>query len=362
MNPTNRPGPGAKKPSLGGAKPGLGKLGSVRPQAVAADRQELVKTSYLVEEQTLPLVIEPAKPGVDLLSWAISSRGYLEKALLKHGGILFRGFGVESPERFEAFIDGIAQEALEYRERSSPRSSVKGHIYTSTDYPPDQPIFLHNENSYAHTWPLKIFFYCHREPAVGGETPIADVREVYRDVPPEIRERLESKGILYVRNFSEHVGLTWQAVFQTDDREQVEAYARERGYELEWTDGGGLRTRRSGAASYDHPRTGERVWFNHATFFHVSTLAPMIREALLSQFGEERLPNNTYYGDGSPIEPDVLDTLRAVYDRHTVKFPWRRRDVLMLDNMLTAHGRMPFEGERKILVGMAEPIERADLA
>jgi hypothetical protein len=30
-------------------------------------------------------------------------------------------------------------------------------------------------------------------------------------------------------------------------------------------------------------------------------------------------------------------------------------DILMVDNMLVAHGREPFSGPRKILVAMAEP-------
>jgi alpha-ketoglutarate-dependent taurine dioxygenase len=107
-----------------------------------------------------------------------------------------------------------------------------------------------------------------------------------------------------------------------------------------------------------HPVTGETLWFNHATFFHVSTLAPAIREELLVEFAEDELPANTYYGDGSPIEPEILDQLRALYEQFTVSFAWQKGDVLLLDNMMVAHGRAPYEGARKILVGMAEPTRR----
>ena len=34
---------------------------------------------------------------------------------------------------------------------------------------------------------------------------------------------------------------------------------------------------------------------------------------------------------------------------------WQEVDVLLLDNMLVAHGRAPYTGARAILVGMAEP-------
>jgi alpha-ketoglutarate-dependent taurine dioxygenase len=160
---------------------------------------------------------------------------------------------------------------------------------------------------------------------------------------------------MYVRNYGEGCGLPWQTVFQTDDRGVVEAYCAEHELEFEWKGAAALRTRAVRPAIVRHPRTGEDVWFNHATFFHVSTLAEPLREALLAQFAEQDLPNNTYYGDGSPIEPEVLDELRAAYLEETIIFPWRRGDVLFMDNVLMAHGRRPFVGERRILVGMAQP-------
>ena len=127
---------------------------------------------------------------------------------------------------------------------------------------------------------------------------------------------------------------------------------------MEWKDGERLRTRAVRPALARHPRSGEVLWFNHATFFHISTLAPEIRSELLELFDEPDLPANTYYGDGSPIELEVLDNLRSIYQRETLRFPWQRGDVLLLDNMMVAHGRAPFHGERKILVGMAEPVTR----
>ncbi len=346
-------------------KPSLGKL-SVTPRTVSAEPQQLIRREPLLQGQdpssALPLLFEPARPGVDLLSWARANRGVIDADLRRHGGLLFRGFAIDSPERFAALIEAVAGEALEYKERSSPRSAVSGHVYTSTDYPADQPIFLHNENSYAHTWPLKIFFFCLSEPETGGETPIADVRRVYRRLPQEIRDRFRERGVLYVRNFSDQLGLSWQTVFQTDDRREVEESCRIKGYDFEWVGENRLRTRRRGRAFVDHPKTGEPVWFNHATFFHVSTLPAVVRDGLLQVFAEEDLPNQTFYGDGSPIEPEVLETQRAAYRAETVVFPWQKGDVLLLDNMLVAHARAPFTGPRKVLVGMAEPFAAEALA
>ena len=72
-------------------------------------------------------------------------------------------------------------------------------------------------------------------------------------------------------------------------------------------------------------------------------------------FREEDLPRNAFYGDGSKIEASVLEEINEIYQQETVTFPWQEGDILMLDNMLVAHGRKPFIGPRKVLVGMAEP-------
>lgn len=323
----------------------------------AASQESLVKVEPLYLTGALPLLVQPAIDDLDLISWATNNRELIEKYLLNHGGILFRNFAVRNARDFEAFITGISGSTLEYRERSSPRSQISGNIYTSTDYPADQHIFLHNENSYQQTWPLRIFFFCNTPPLQGGETPIADVRRVYERIDERIRERFRRKGVLYVRNFGDGIGLPWQTVFQTSSREAVEEYCQKAGIQCEWKSENRLRTRRVGRAIVPHPRSGEMLWFNHATFFHITTLGPDMSRVLRGLFEEEDLPNNSYYGDGSPIEDAVLEELRQAYKHETIMFPWQKGDVLMLDNMLVAHGRTPFVGTRQILTGMSEPFD-----
>ncbi|NJL28477.1 MAG: TauD/TfdA family dioxygenase [Thermoanaerobaculia bacterium] len=335
--------------------PGTKKLITARRKMVSVSDASLVEMKPLEGCGDLPLLVEPARPGVALAAWAQGHRDLIGEKLKLHGGLLFRGFGLATVEDFGAAVRAISGDMLEYRERSSPRHAVSEKIYTSTDYPPDQPIFLHNENSYQHTWPMRIFFYCHVEPAAGGETPIADVRKIFAKIPPAVRERFLAKKWAYVRNFGDGFGLPWQTVFQTENRADVEAYCAKNGIVCEWREDGRLRTRAIRPAAVIHPESGQPVWFNHATFFNVSTLTEAIRESLLQEFEVQDLPANTYYGDGSVIEPEVLDQLRAIYHEETIAFPWRKGDLLLLDNMMVAHGRAPFSGERQILVAMADP-------
>ena len=299
--------------------------------------------------------MSPAVDGLNLISWTKDNRDFVEAKLLRDGALLFRGFGSLAPSELERFIEAISGEPLEYRERSSPRHPVEGRIYSSTDYPAHQGIFFHNENSYQHVWPMKIFFLCQTPAECGGETPIADTREVLRRLRSSTVEGFARKGCMYVRNFHEHLGLSWQTVFQTDDRAAVEAYCRSAQIAFEWKHDDGLRTRAVRPAIATHPRTGERTWFNHIAFFHVTTLEPSVRDGLRATMEEQDWPTNTYYGDGSPIEDEVLDEIRKAYGQASVSFAWRRGDLLLLDNMLTAHSRTPYVGQRSILVGMSEP-------
>jgi alpha-ketoglutarate-dependent taurine dioxygenase len=326
-----------------------------RRKAVRLSGGDLVRAEQLRPGLSLPLLIKPVVNGLSLIDWAAGSRALIEAQLLRHGGILFRGFGVKGLKEFEQFIRTTSDGGgpIEYAYPSTPRTRVQGNIYTSTEYPPDQSIPLHNEMSYATSWPLKIYFLCLQPAERGGETPLADSRQVFARLPRDIRERFMRKKVLYQRNYGGGLDLPWQKVFQSADRSQVEEYCRREFIHAEW-DGDRLRTGQSGEAARLHPQTGEPVWFNQAHLFHVSSFAPEIRESLLTTFAEGDLPRNAYYSDGTPLEGAALDEIRAAYRREEVAFAWAKGDVLMLDNMLAAHARRPFAGERRIVVGMAE--------
>ena len=335
---------------------------AVRRKALRLSTAAVVRTSSLPGAEGFPLVYEPEIEGVNLAAWAQANRSQVEAKLLKHGALLFRSFDVSTANHLDQFIRATCGEPLEYHERSSPRSQVSGNIYTSTDYPSDESIFLHNEQSYNATFPLRIFFFCTQPAQEGGATPIADTRKIFDRISPEVRKLFVEGNYMYVRNFEQGFGLSWQTAFQTTDRREAEDYCRRNDIKFVWKDGDSLRTQQVRRAVARHPRTDERAWFNHLTFFHFSTLSAPIQETLSSLFGEEDLPNNTYYGDGSTIEPEVLEELRTAYLQEKITFPWQKGDILMLDNMLASHGRDPYVSPRKVLVGMAEPINWEDIS
>lgn len=314
--------------------------------------QPLTK-SFFSSDCRLPLVVTPTGDR-DCAVQMEGLRPWVHAYLPKFGGMLFRGFPIDSTEAFERMVKQVTPDLLGYEFRSTPRSHIANRIYTSTEYPAHQHIPLHNENAYTNEWPMKIWFYCAVAAQEGGATPIADSRDVFNRIPEKIRTRFIEKKVMYVRNYGNGLDLPWEKVFNTSDRAEVDRFCRRAGIHLEWKEDGDLRTRHVCQAVAVHPQTRETIWFNQAHLFHVSNLEPAVRESLLQVVAEEDLPRQTYYGDGSTIEDSVLDEIREVYRNVAVEFPWQAGDVMLLDNMLAAHGRAPFKGPRKILVAMAE--------
>ncbi|WP_250125636.1 condensation domain-containing protein [Chroococcidiopsis sp. CCMEE 29] len=330
----------------------LKKFMNVKPKAVNLSQERLIKTDYLQPGETLPLVIQPDVDDIDLVEWVQSNREFIETNLLKHGAILFRGFKVNSVPEFENFAQAVCPELFgEYGDL--PREGISSKVYGSTPYPSDQAILFHNESSHLHRWPMKIWFFCVQPAQQGGETPIVDSRKIFQLLDPKIRARFQQKQLMYVRNYTDNLDVSWQEFFHTTDKSVVEDYCRQACINFEWKDNG-LRTRQIRPAVTKHPKTDELVFFNQIQLHHISCLDPAVRESLLSLFGEENLPRHVYYGDRTPIEDSVIDEIQAVYRQATISFPWRKGDVLMLDNMLTAHGRNPYVGSRKIVVAMGE--------
>jgi alpha-ketoglutarate-dependent taurine dioxygenase len=305
-------------------------------------------------EPALPYVMSATTPGMSPTAFLADARDTVRQRLHTHGAVLLRGFGTGGVDGFDSVVRAVSGQPLTYAERSSPRSTIKGQVYTSTDYPPAEEIFLHNENSYQATWPLTLFFYCITPPLTQGATPLADTRRILASIDPAVRDEFLARGWTVVRNFSSEFGVPWQQAFNTEDRSAVAAYCERNGVAVEWVGANGLRTTARRSAVHKHPVTGEEVWFNHATFFHVTTLAEEVCEGLREMFDEQDLPTNTYFGDGGRIPDATMAHLRDCYRAAQRRFDWERDDVLIVDNMLSAHAREPFTGARKIAVAMAE--------
>jgi len=290
----------------------------------------------------------------DLYSYLLANREEVRRLLDSHGAILFRGFNVVSPERFQVIAGVLCGTLGDYAGGNSPRTRVFSHVFTSTEYPKEERISMHNEASYVARMPSIVLFCCVQPSATGGQTPIADCRRVLERIDPAVRKRFEDKGIRYVNNLNGGRGLgrSWKQAFGIDDRAELERRLKADGQEFEWKADGRLRTSMVAPAIVRHPRTQEEVWINQAEQWHSSSLDSTLREELLSILAEEDFPHNAFLGDGSPLNIADLENVRAAMAAEETQFDWRQGDVLVCDNYLVMHGRQPYTGNRRVVVSM----------
>lgn len=338
------------------------KLKSIHPQSVHLHGEQLIRTEALDNQKLLPLVIRPQIAELNISEWAQNNMPFLEAELHKYGALLFRGFHIPTPEDFERFALVLCPDLFRENGEHVPVKDLgHGRLYTPVFYAPDKKLLWHNENSFNASWPTKILFYCARPADQGGETPIADSRNVFQLLDPAIRKPFLEKGVMYVRTYGEGLGLSWQTVFRTTDKLEVEALCREKEIDFTWKDDDCLKTFQIRPAVIKHPHTGEMVWWNQAPHWHPACLDKDVRTSLLTLFAPEDLPRNCFYGDGSPIEDAVMEAICHAYQEAEICFPWHVGDILLLDNMLAAHARNPYQGERKIYVSMGNMITLQDL-
>ena len=312
-----------------------------------------VRSSILSSEKGGLVIFEAIKNNIDPIIWTKENRSLIDENLLKYGGVLLRNFKISTTSEFNQYAEVICTQLLDYTFASSPRTLLEGKVYTSTEFRADKEIPFHNEKSYSRDWPATILFFCVIPPEQGGETPVVDSRRVFNGLDKEIIDKFDRHGVLYVRRYNEQTDLSWQHVFQTDHPTEVEAFCREHDIEFAWQSSGSqLTTKQVCQATWTHPITMEKVWFNQAHIFHLSVFEKEMQNELLSKQGEHGLSRNAYYGDGSPIEEEALDHIREVYRKEEILFKWQRGDILILDNVLMAHGRKPYQGDRKIAVAM----------
>ncbi len=318
----------------------------------------MVHHCQLPTGEPLPLLVEPeegeARDVAGLVAWAEGHQAWIDDQLDLHGALLLRGFEIDNDADFETVSRTLTGELKRYVEGNSPREHKSDFVYTSTEYPPEFDISMHNELSYAHSPPGRLLFCCLIPAATGGQTPLVDCRRVLEWLDPEVLARFEAHGIKYVQNIHGGAGLgrSWQQTFETTDRAEVDRYLEGAGVDATWNDDGSLRTEQVRPAVREHARSGVRVWFNQADQWHPTNLDERTREALERFVPESNFPLNAHFGNGSPIDAADLDHIRATMWDNAVRVPWVRGDILIVDNYLAAHGRCAFTGERAVRVAM----------
>jgi alpha-ketoglutarate-dependent taurine dioxygenase len=311
--------------------------------------------------------LQPGKPPLlraeatgDAAGWVAGHRDALRAVVAERGSVLVRGLGLRDAVETGAVFQQLATGLMTEMEAFASRRTYAHGVYSSSKWPASQQMCMHHELSYMLEFPGLMLFACLSAPTGGGATGVADSPTVLHALPAELVARFEREGWLLIRNYNDEIGASVAEAFGTDDRDAVESYCRANAIEFEWQPDGSLRTRQRRSAVVHHPLTGQRCWFNQIAFLNEWTIDPEVREYLVDLYGEDGLPFTTRFGNGDPVGEDVVQLLNEVYEANTMREPWQAGDLLLVDNIRTAHSREPYEGAREVLAGLADAVRLAD--
>lgn len=329
---------------------------------------------YFINADKTPLVISPINPDITLDSfkkWVELHRGGLKSLLSNHGAVLLRDFPVKNAQDFASIFQAIlGQDLMDYKGGEEFRTKIAEQIYTTTETPSHLQIPLHHELSYSNSPPSYISFYCQNAPEKGtGQTILGRTENITRALKdtPEVWNFFKDQTLTYTSrhppngNFFTDINKThktWQDVFETEDRAEVERICNEKGYQYQWNNDWLEITRQAPAIKNPDQHFDYAYWFNQAHLYHSN---PRSRGGWLNHILSSILymkqstkPYDISLENGEAIPRDIIYKVYDVLDQHTIKFDWKNQDVLLLDNIKMLHGRAPYKGQRRILVSMSQ--------
>ncbi|OIT05263.1 PREDICTED: clavaminate synthase-like protein At3g21360 [Nicotiana attenuata] len=301
-----------------------------------------------------PAVLSPnPNSTISQLSQIIKEqKPWLSSLLNQSGAILFRGFSVNSASDFNDVVEAFGYEELPYVGGAAPRTNVVGRVFTANESPPDQKIPFHHEMAQVPEYPSKLFFFCDIEPGSGGETPIVLSHVVYEKMKskyPDFVERLEEHGLIYIRVLGEDddpsspIGRGWKSTFLTKDKSVAEERAAKLGMKLEWIEDGVKTVMGPIPGIKFNQVRQQKIWFN---------------SMVAAYTGWKDTRNDPVkavtFGDGQPLPAEVIHDCLRILEDESVAVPWKKGDVLLIDNLAVLHSRKPFNPPRRILASLCK--------
>jgi len=234
-------------------------------------------------------------------------------------------------------------------------------VAPANESPKEVLISYHNESPQVPHAPEYVFFYCHKAPAQGGETPMLSSLELFqraREEIPEFVETLAEKGIKsrvtykFERQYTG--GSTLRQAFgkhiqEGDDvatqRAKIEAqilrYRRGEFTTWEWSEDGS-------ALTVEHllPAIRTQPGTDLPTLF--TGLAAVYKNAQANKSTTRKAVTQQTFGDGTTIPEEYLKVLADISDEIRVLHKWQVGDVLVYDNVVAQHGRQPWEGKSNV--------------
>ncbi|KAI3727278.1 hypothetical protein L1987_67091 [Smallanthus sonchifolius] len=306
-----------------------------------------------------PAVLSP-DPSTDSTAVELSTfkeairthKPWLQSLLLKSDAILFRGFSVVSPSDFNDVIEAFGFPEFLYVGGRASRTQIVGRVYTANESPLDKEIPFHHEMAYIPDSPTKLFFFCEEEPGEGGETPIVLSHIIYEKMKerhPDFVAQLEEHGLTYIKiagdkdDPSSVTGSSWKSAYKTDDKNVAEERATKLGTKLEWMGNTVKIITGPVPAIRFHQESHRKTWFNSLAVAYSGPTSEKI----------DNRNTSVELGSGDPVDDDAVKDMLRMLDEECVAIPWKKGDVLLVNNLTVLHSRRPLiKPPRRILASL----------
>lgn len=328
-----------------------------------------------VLENELPVIWsinEKNDAEIDVIcSWLSEHKIGIDTILNNQGALLIRGFTkLQTAADFEKVISSISPTLMDYIGGTSPRELVEGKIMTATSRPPNWSIPLHQEMSYTKNSPDRIAFFCMKPATLAGYSTLGNMQTITGKIDPKILNEFKTHGVQLCRtlpslkNVNNKIGLqkSWNEVFGSNDPDDVDRIAIEKGWQTQWLGQDTVRLwQEILPATKLHPVSQIEVWFNQAhCFAPVCSLVQAQRDGRIEDY--EKLAraiehhadilDKILYGNGKPVTDSEALHVEKIHFESELNIKLEKSDLLILDNTLVAHGRSSFTGTREILVAL----------
>jgi len=280
--------------------------------------------------------------------------------LLAHGSVLVSGLGLRSAEELAAVRDELGLRSASLHEQFAERRQLADGVYSEPVWAADREQCLHHEQGYGIDFPGLLLITCLTKAEAGGAMLLGDTREALDHLPPELLARFRATGWLLERNFRPHFGVPWSTALGASSPDEVEKICSERLIGCTWEPDGALHLTQRRSAIVRHPVTGAECWFNDAAFFSQWSIDTEERQVLLKAFGDHGIPFNARFGDGEAISEEAWRSILDGYDAVMRRVTLQAGDLLVVDNVLCAHGREPYTGTWELAIAPTQAVSLAD--
>lgn len=326
--------------------------------------------SWKTSLENFPIVIEPASKtkSISTVELFTLNREWILQQLIEYGAILFRDFDVDSKEQFENLLVSLGLNlSSTYPFGTSSRTKISGNVFNASYIDRRFIIQPHTEMAYLQTRPRWISFYCDTEPTKYGETSCFDTHKVYQFLPEYLRQRFSKTDIKYMRPMNSKKdfigGRTIQEVFGTLDVDTIEKSCKEWNVKFKWLDNNFIEAETETPIVVVHPVTGkpclnanfllpEGHLYQLKTFRNrYSFLTKWLLTLVFKQYKKKKMLNfiTPVLPDGNQLTDEDVRLIYSIFYENSTIFSWQKGDILLLDNIRSAHGRLNFSGERKIM-------------